>query len=119
LAVDREHQQDRVLGHRNGVAGLQPRYADALRTTNIKIDAIDAGAQFLDEAQPCRLRQQFLRDRRGHHQSDVGVPQHRGAGSQAILADEMQSPIRRRGLLDRSLDRGMKLVEDGNRNGHG
>ena len=57
LAIGGEHQQDGVLGDRDAVAGMQPRHADPLLAADIEIDAVDAGAELLDELKPLGLGQ--------------------------------------------------------------
>jgi len=102
------------FGDGNRIAGIQPRHADAMGAAEIEIDAVDAGAEFLDEAETTRLGQHFLRHRRRHDEDNVGIANQRRARGERILIDEAQRPVRRNGGLNRRPDLRMKRIEDGN-----
>jgi len=104
-----------VLGDGDRIAGMQPRHADAVLTAEIEIDAVNTGAEFLDEAETARLGQQFPGHRRRHDEDDVGIADQCRARSEGILVDEAQPPVGGSGRLDGRLHLRMKGVEDGNR----
>jgi hypothetical protein len=90
-----------------------------MRAAKIEIDAVDAGAEFLDQAEAPRLGQHFLRHRRRHDEDDVGFADQRHARGEGILVNETQRPVGGDRRFNRRLDLRMKRVEDGNRDtGH-
>src|SRR5262249_49903608 len=81
--------------------------------TGIEVDAVDTGAELLNETQPPRLGEQFLRHRSRHYEGDISVAQDCRTGSQAVFLDEADGPVRRHRRRDRYLDVRVKLVENG------
>ena len=111
-AVAGQHQQHRMLGHRNGVARRELRQRDPPRYAGRLIDPVDARSQLLDEAELARLVDELAGHRSRHDEQNVGAGDGSIPPSRAGVA-EADNPIGRHGRFDAFPNARGERVDDG------